>query len=107
MQIDIAEYSKPVIRTDPRMKFDPDLLVPRKMGKRGKKNSRKPTGKSLIQALSKRVGKYGLINNLAQARTGITFGQIAGGDKDFAKAYFEKILPSRLNRATVIFAVKN
>ena len=39
-----------------------------------------PTGKALIQALSKRVEKYDLVNNLAQAPAGIIFGQIARGD---------------------------
>ena len=77
------------------------------MGKKSKKASRKPTGKALIQALSKRVEKYDLINNLAQAPAGITFGQIARGDIDFAKADLQKILSGRLNRATVTFADKD
>ena len=74
------------------------------MGKRGKKTSREPTGKELIQELSKLVEKYDLINDLAQAPAGITFGQIARGDIDYAKAYLQRILSGRLNRATVTFA---
>ena len=51
----IAEYDKPVIRTDSRTKFEPDLPEPRKTGKTGKKikkSSQTPTGKALTQALS-------------------------------------------------------
>ena len=32
MQNDIAKYNKPVIQTDPRTKFEPDLPGPRKIG---------------------------------------------------------------------------
>ena len=107
MQNDIAEYNNPIIRTGPRTKFVPDLPARRKMGKRGKKTSWKLTIKALIQALRKRVEKYDLINNLAQAPTGITFGQITRGDVDFAKADLQKILSGRLNRATVTSADKD
>ena len=85
MQNDIAEYNKPVIQTDPRTKFDPDLPAPRKMGKSGTRTSRKPTVKALIQALRKLVEKYYSINSLVQARARITFGQIARDHIDFAK----------------------
>ena len=37
MQNDIAEYNKPVIRTDPRTKFELDFPAPRKMGKGARK----------------------------------------------------------------------
>ena len=57
--------------------------------------------------MSRRVEKYDLINNLAQASAGITFGQIDRGDIDFAKADLQKILSGRLNRATVTFADKD
>ena len=33
MQNDFAEYSKPVIRTDPRTKFEPNLPAPQKLEK--------------------------------------------------------------------------
>ncbi len=39
----------------------------------------------VIAEIGKRVEKYGLINNLAQAQAGITFGHIARGDVDSAK----------------------
>ena len=77
------------------------------MGKRRTETLRKPTGRALIQALCKRVEKYDLINNLAQAPADISFSQIARSDIDFAKADPQKILPARLNRATVNFADKD
>ena len=55
MQRDIAEFSKIIIRSDPRTKFEPDLPAPLKVGKIGTETSRKPTGKARIQTLSKRV----------------------------------------------------
>ena len=86
MQNNITEYSKHAVQTNPRTKFAPDLHALRKMGQRGKKTSRKLTGKPVIQELSKRIEICDLINNLAEAPAGITFAQIARGDIDFAKA---------------------
>ena len=107
MQNDISEYNKAIIRTDSRTKFDPDLRASRKLGKGSKKTSRKPSGKALIQALSKRFEKYGSINNLAQAQAGIIFGQIGRDYNNFAEGDLQKILTGRLNRATVTFADKD
>ena len=57
MQNNIAEYKNPIVRTDPRTKFDPDLSAARKRGKGGKKTSRTQSRKALIEALSKRIEK--------------------------------------------------
>ena len=70
---------------------------------RGKENLAKANWKAFTQA-SKRVEKYDLINNLAQAPAAVTFGQIARGDTDFAKAFLQKAMSGRLNRSTVTFA---
>ena len=107
MQNDIGEYNKPVTRTDPRTKFKPDPPALREMRKRGKKTSRKPTGEALTQAFSKCVKKHHLINNLAQVLPGITFGEVARSDIDFAKADLQKIFSGGLNRATVTVADKD
>ena len=78
MQNDIAEYNKPVVRTGTRTKFEPDLPAPRKIEKKSKNASRKPTGKALIQTSSKHVEKYHLINNLAQARLALHLSRSPG-----------------------------
>ena len=77
------------------------------MGKSETENSRKLTGKALIQSFRKRVEKYDSINNLAKDPAGVTIGQIARSDIDFAKADIQKIFSSRSNRAKVIFADKD
>ncbi len=61
----------------------------------------------VIAELEKRVEKYHLIHNLAQAQAGLTFGQIAREDIDFTKNELQKILSGKLRRAVVNFAGKD
>ena len=49
MQNDVAKYSTPIIRTDPRTKFEPDIPSPRKWGK----GIKKPRESQLEKRLSK------------------------------------------------------
>ena len=60
----------------------------------------------MIEALGHRVEKHDLLNKLAQASAGITFGQIARGDIDFAKKDLQKMLAGRRIRSSVKFADK-
>ena len=57
--------------------------------------------KSILQALGKRVEQYDLLNNLAQAEAGITFGQIARGDVDNVRKDLQKILSGRFKNPSL------
>ncbi len=61
----------------------------------------------VIAELGKRVEKYNLINNLAQAQAAITFGHIARGDIDFPRNEFQRILSGKMGGAKVNFAGKD
>ena len=54
--------------------------------------------KSILEALGKRVEQYDLLNNLAQAESGITFGQIARGDVDNIRKDLQKVLSGRVKK---------
>ena len=53
----------------------------REDGKKYKKGTKKSVSKVKISEFGKTVEKYNLINNLAQAQTGISFGHIASGGR--------------------------
>ncbi len=87
--------------------MNPKFPVTRKALRKGKKGAKKSAGKMVIAELVKRVEKYDLINNLAQAQAGITFGHIARGDIDFTMNELQRILSRKMGRAIVNFAGKD
>ena len=106
MQNDIEAYEKAQAKPKITARVNPDHPVTRKPSKK-KRSGKKSASKILIDALGKRVEKYDLINNLAQAQAGITFGQIARGDIDFAKTELQRILAGKMSRSIVSFAEKD
>ena len=89
------------------VRMNPDFPITRKAPKKSKKGGKKSASKMVIGELRKRVEKYDLINNLAQAQAGITFGHIARGDIDFAKNELQRILSEKMGRSIVNFAGKD
>ena len=54
-----------------------------------------------MQELGKRVEKYALRYNLAQAPSGITFGQIYRGDAYNIRKDLQKVLTSSMKRSSL------
>ena len=107
MQNDIDAYTKTQVKPKIAVRMNPDFTVTRKAPRKSKKGGKRSASKMVIAELGKRVEKYDLINNLAQAQAGITFGHIARGDIDFAKNELQKILSGKMGRAVVKFAGKD
>ncbi len=84
--------------------MNPDFHITRRAPNKNKKCVKKSASKMLIAEIGKRIGKYDLINNSAQAQAGITFGHIARGDIESAMNELLKILPDKLARTIVNFA---
>ncbi len=70
-------------------------------------DAKKSASTMVIAQLGKRFEKYDLINNLAQAQAGFTFGHIARKDIYFAKNISQKILCGKMGWAVVKFAGKD
>ncbi len=107
MQKDIDTYTKMQVKPKIPVRTNLDFPIIRRVPKKNRKGVRKSASKMVIAVLAKRVEKYDLINNLAQAQTGITLGHIARGDIDFAKKELQKILSSKMGRTIVSFAGKD
>ncbi len=107
MQNDIDAYTKTQVKPKIAVRTIPDFPITRKGPKKNRKGVKKSASKMVIAELGKRVEKYDLINNLAQAQAGITFGHIARGDIDFAKNKLQKILSCMMGRTIVNFAGKD
>ena len=107
MQNDIDVYNNSQVKPKIGVRVNPDFPSTRKVSKKSKKSVKKSAGKMVIAELGKRVEKYDLIRNLAHAQAGITLGQIARGDIDFAKNELKRILSGKLGRAVVNFAGKD
>ena len=104
---DIEAYNKTQVKLKIAVQVNPDFPITRKALRKSKKGGKKFASKMVIVELGKRVEKYDLINNLAQAQAGITFGQIARGDVDFAKNELQRIISGKMGRAVVKFAGKD
>ncbi len=96
MQNDIDTYTKTQVKPKIAVRMNPDFQITRKIPKKNRKGVQKSASKMVIAELGKRVQKYDLINNLAQAQSGITFGYIARGDIDFAKNELHEILSGKM-----------
>ena len=77
----------------------PHTMTPMKSKKKVSKS--KVSKKSVAQALGKRVEKYDLMNNLAQASAGITFGHIARGDVDNIRKDLQNVLTGTMKRTSL------
>ena len=73
------------------------------VAKKGK-DSKKRT---LAQELGKRVEQYDLLTSLAQAQSGITFGQIARGDVDNVRKDLSKAFSSKISKKGVNVAIRD
>ena len=77
----------PIRNTPPRKKGNKRVGVTRK--------------KSIVQEMSKRVEQYDLLTSLAQASSGITFGQIDRGDVDNVRKELQKALSGKSKKSSV------
>ncbi len=95
IQNDIGAYTKTQVKPKIAVRMNPNFPITRKSPKKSKKSGKKSAGNMVIAELGKRVEKYELIKNLAQAQAGITFGDIARGEIDFAKNELQRILSEK------------
>ncbi len=79
MQNDIDAYNKTQVKPNIAVRMNFDFPVTRRAPRKRKKGVKKSASMMLIAELGKRVEKFDLINNVAHAQTGITFGHIARG----------------------------
>ena len=66
-----------------------------------KSKAKTPKSKPIAQVLGKRVEQYDLLSSLAQASSGITFGQIARGDVDSVRRDLQKIFSGKVRKSAV------
>ncbi len=107
MQNVIGACNNSQVKPKIAVRVNPDFPSSRKVSKKSKTSVKKSAGKMVIAELGKRVEKYDLIQNLAQAEAGITFGHIARGEIEFAKNELQRILSGKLGRTIVKFAGKD
>ena len=107
MQNDFDTYTKTEMKPKIAVGMNPEFSITRKIPKKNRKGVKKSSNKMIITEIGKRVEKYDLLNNLAQAQAGIIFGHIARGDIDFAKNELQKILSGKMSRTIVNFAGKD
>ena len=97
IQNDIDPYTKTQMKPKIAVRMNPDFSNTRKIPK-NRKGGKKSASKLVICKIGKRVEKYDLLNNLAQAQAGITFGHIARGDIDYAKNELQEILSGGMGK---------
>ena len=84
MQNSIDAYNKAQLMPKIAVRMNPDFPITCRALKKDKKAVKKSASKMVIAKLGRRAEKYDVINSLAQAQAGITFGNIARGDIEFA-----------------------
>ncbi len=96
MQNGIDAYTNIQVKPKIAVRTNPDFPITRKVSKKNRKGVKKSASKMVIAELGKRVEKYDLINNLAQAQAGIIFGHIARGILISQRMNCRKSYPARL-----------
>ena len=107
MQNDIETCNKMQLKPKIAVRMNSDFPITCKAPKKSKNGGKESASKMVIAEFGKRVEKYDLINNLAQAQASTTFEHIALGDVYFAKNELARILSGEMGRAVVNFAGKD